>query len=143
MAHTNSFTSSVRSAYHFATALVSAARYGFPSRAIRVIGVTGTKGKTSTTEMVAAIFEAAGQRTALSNSIREKIGDTSRKNPTGRSMPGRGHLQNFLREAVDSGCETAVIEMTSEGARQHRTRHMPMQNLRSGSLSPARRSARA
>lgn len=124
------------SAYHFAVALLSAAYFGFPSRALCVIAVTGTKGKTSTTEMLSAIFEAAGQKSAVSNSIREKIGTDSHKSPSGRSMPGRGHLQRFLRSAVSAGCEVAIIEMTSEGARQHRHRGIALDALVFLNLAP-------
>lgn len=66
------------SAYHFAVAVFGALWYGFPSRSLRVIAVTGTKGKTSTTEMLAAVFEAGGHTTAVVNSIREKIGEIGR-----------------------------------------------------------------
>lgn len=58
------------SGYHFFLALFGALVYGFPSRSITLIGVTGTKGKSSTTEYLNAIFEAHGTETALLNSIR-------------------------------------------------------------------------
>ncbi len=66
--------------YHFLLAWAGARRYGFPSRRIAVIAVTGTKGKSSTTEILNAILEKAGLKTALSNTIRFKIGGTSRPN---------------------------------------------------------------
>lgn len=128
--------SRVRSAYHFLIAHGGAILYGNPSRRLRVIGVTGTKGKTSTTEMIASILEAAGEKTALINSIRIKVADTAKRNPTGRSMPGRAQLQKFMRDALSTGCTYAVIEMTSEGARQHRHRGIQMDALVFLNLAP-------
>lgn len=128
--------SSVRSAYHLCVALTGAALFGFPSRRIRVIGVTGTKGKTTTTEMISVILEASGQRTAIINSIRTKIGDKKERNLSGRSMPGRARLQRFLRQAVKARCTYAIIEMTSEGARQHRHRGIELDALIFLNLAP-------
>jgi len=108
--------------YHFLLGCLSAFVYGFPSREIFVLGVTGTKGKSSVLELVNAGLEAAGYKTALSSSIRIKIGNDSELNKTGNSMPGRFFLQKFLRQAVDTGCRYALIEVTSEGVRQHRAR---------------------
>src|SRR5205085_2205442 len=96
--------------------------YGHPSRKLIVIGVTGTKGKSSTTEMLNAIFEEAGFKTALINSIRIKIDANSEPNKMRMSMPGRFYLQRFFSEALKDGCTVAIVEMTSEGARQHRHR---------------------
>src|SRR5579864_1313134 len=82
--------------YHLALAYIGALVYRFPSEKSIVIGVTGTDGKSSTTEFINAIFEAAGYNTALSNSIRVKIGSHAVPS-TGRSMPGRFFIQRFLR----------------------------------------------
>lgn len=106
--------------YHWLLSFVSAILYRFPSRSLRVIAITGTKGKTSTAEIMNAILEEAGHTTALASSLRFKIGNESRTNTFGMSMPGRGYIQKFLRGAVKKGCDFAVIEMTSEGARQFR-----------------------
>lgn len=124
------------SLYHFSLALVGAALYGFPSRHMTVIAVTGTKGKSSTTEYINAAFESGGKRTALLNSIRMKVGGTSIDNPAGRSMPGRFFIQRFLRDARSAGCETAIIEMTSEGARQFRHRGISLDCLVFTNLAP-------
>lgn len=127
---------SLISAYHLAIALGGAFLYRFPSRSIKVIAVTGTKGKTSTSEMVSSILEATGQKTALINSIRIKIGQKKQRNTIGRSMPGRARLQKFLRDAVREKCAYAVIEMTSEGARQHRHRGIELDALVFLNLAP-------
>jgi UDP-N-acetylmuramoyl-L-alanyl-D-glutamate--2,6-diaminopimelate ligase len=112
----------VRSTYHFLWAWIGARRHGNPSNRIFVIGVTGTKGKTTTLELINAILEAAGKRTALLSSLRMKVGDESKKNELGNSMPGRGYLQKFLRRAFDEKCSYALIEVTSQGVVAHRHR---------------------
>lgn len=123
------------SAYHFSLAMLGAALYGFPSRRLIVIGVTGTNGKSSTTEYIDAIFQEAGYRTALSNSVRIKIADQVEPS-TGRSMPGRFFIQRFLSHALKSGCTVAIIEMTSEGARQYRHRGIALDALVFTNLAP-------
>ncbi len=109
------------SAYHFGLAITGALVYGFPSRRMTVIAVTGTKGKSSTIEYLNAVFEEAGHVTALSSTIRQKIAGEEHAN-SGRSTPGRFALQKFLQTAVRANCSVAILEMTSEGARQHRHR---------------------
>lgn len=124
------------SGYHFFLALFGALVYGFPSRSITLIGVTGTKGKSSTTEYLNAIFEAHGTETALLNSIRIKVGRNSSPNTSRMSMPGRFFIQKFLRHAVKSGCTVAILEMTSEGARQFRHRFLDLDAFIFTNLAP-------
>lgn len=124
------------STYHLGMALLGAALFGFPSHRLIVIGVTGTKGKSSTTEMIAAIFNAAGHKTAVLNSIRVKVADDSQPNLLRMSMPGRFFIQNFLSRARSAGCSVAVLEMTSEGARQHRHRGLALNALVFTNLAP-------
>ncbi len=107
-------------AYHYFLAFFGATYYCFPSRNLRVVAITGTKGKTSTAEMINAILEEAGYKTALSGSLRFKIGNKSELNNFGMSMPGLSYLQKFLKKAINEKCDWAVIEMTSEGAKQFR-----------------------
>lgn len=120
------------SAYHLLWAWAGAVTYGRPSRKIFVIGVTGTKGKTTTVELLNAILETAGKRTALLSSLRIKIGDHNEKNPGGNSMPGRAFIEHFLAQAVRVGCGYALIEVTSQGVVQHRHRFI---NWRIGALT--------
>ncbi len=113
-------------AYHKALSFMAALWYRFPSRKIKVIAVTGTKGKSSTTEIINAILEEAGFKTALSNTIRFKIGNDSKPNLFKMSTPGRFFLQSFLRKAVSKGCQYVVIELTSQGALLFRHRFIEL-----------------
>jgi UDP-N-acetylmuramoyl-L-alanyl-D-glutamate--2,6-diaminopimelate ligase len=110
--------------YHFLLALFGALFYQFPSKKLNLIGVTGTNGKTTTTEMIAKIFEKAGKKIALLNSIRFKIGEKEEINKLRMTMPGRFFIQRFLKKAVKEGCEFAILEVTSEGIKQYRHRFL-------------------
>lgn len=108
--------------YHLLLAWWGAVRYRRPSRELVVVGVTGTKGKSTTVELLAAVFVAAGFPVASISSVRERVGDAVDTNRSGNSMPGRGKLQRFLRRAADRGCRYAFVEVTSEGIGKHRHR---------------------
>ena len=123
-------------AYHRSLAFLGALWHGFAGRKLYVIAVTGTKGKTTTTEILNAILEEAGYKTALSNGIRFKVGDESERNMTKMSMPGRFFLQGFLDKARVAKCTHAIIEMTSEGARLHRHEWIPLDAFIFTNLSP-------
>ncbi len=110
------------SAYHFLWAWSGAQFHRHPSKKIFVIGITGTKGKTTTLELLNTILESAGKKTALLSSLHIKTGSRDKKNPTGNSMPGHGYIQKFLREAIRDGCQYALIEVTSQGVAMHRHR---------------------
>lgn len=88
-----------------------------------MIGVTGTKGKTTVVELINAGLEEAGKKTAILSSIRRKVGDKDGPN-TGNSMPGRFAIQKFLSDAVKAKCDYALVEVTSEGVTQHRHRNI-------------------
>lgn len=106
--------------YHAAWAFGSALYYGFPANKLIVIGVTGTKGKSSVTEMITAILEEAGHSVAVSSTIHFKTGKKTRPNTFKMTLPGRGFIQKLLAEAVRDGATHAVIELTSESAVQYR-----------------------
>lgn len=112
--------------YHYLLTLTGAMIYGFPSKKLFVIGVTGTKGKSSTIEIINKILEDAGHKTALSNTIRFKIGNESKANMYKMSMPGRFFIQKFLYDAVKAGCTHAVVEITSEGYLLYRNKFIDM-----------------
>lgn len=108
--------------YHFFLAFLGAVLYGFPSKKLKVIGVTGTNGKTTVVSLATNVLEEAGFKVASLSSIRFKIGNKEELNTLKMTMPGRLRLQKFLRQAVDNSCHYAVIEVTSEGIKQHRHR---------------------
>jgi UDP-N-acetylmuramoyl-L-alanyl-D-glutamate--2,6-diaminopimelate ligase len=126
----------VFSFYHFLFAFLGALIYGFPSKKLILIGVTGTNGKTTTTEMIASIFEKAGKKIALSNSVRFKIGEKEEINTLRMTMPGRFFIQRFLKKATKEGCEYAIIEVTSEGIKQHRHRFLNFKVVVFTNLTP-------
>jgi len=109
-------------AYHFTLALIGAALYPFSGRRIKVIGVTGTKGKTTTASVIYSIFESAGKKTALLSSVNVNFGEKKTRNPFSNSMPGRFFIQKFLKDAVKDNCEFAVVEVTSQGIILYRHR---------------------
>lgn len=115
--------------YHFLFAHIAAAWYGHPGNKLFIIGITGTKGKSSTAEIMNHILEAAGYKTMLAGTIRFKIGNSSTPNLFKMTMPGRGFLQKCMHDAVKSGCTHAVIEITSEGAKQFRHVGIPLDAL--------------
>jgi UDP-N-acetylmuramoyl-L-alanyl-D-glutamate--2,6-diaminopimelate ligase len=111
--------------YHYFWAVGAAFWYRFPARKLTVIGVTGTKGKSSVSEMLYTIFTEAGYVTALSSTIHFTIGKESKPNVFKMTLPGRGFIQKFLAQAVAQGATHAVVEITSEATLQYR--HMGLE----------------
>ena len=106
--------------YHFLLAFLGAVLYRFPAKKIKVIGVTGTNGKSTVVEMTSKILEEAGYRVGSLSSIKFKIGDKEWPNTLKMTMPGRFKIQKFLRQALNSGCQYMILEVTSEGIKQYR-----------------------
>ena len=82
-------------AYHLTLAYLAALFYGFPSRKIKIIGITGTKGKSSTIYFLSRILEGAGYKTAAISTIQFKIAEKEWPNSLKMTMPGRFALQSF------------------------------------------------
>jgi UDP-N-acetylmuramyl-tripeptide synthetase len=122
--------------YHYSLSLFGALYYRFPSKEITVIGVTGTKGKSSVVELLNAIFEADGRRTAVAGTIRFKIGEKSERNLYKMTMPGRFFIQRFLRDSVNAGCDIAILEMTSQGVLLSRHKFIHLDALVFTNISP-------
>jgi len=103
-----------------ALAHLAAAWHRFPSRRLRLIGVTGTDGKTTTVTLIQAILEAAGQPAGMVTSVNAVIGDEETETGLHTTTPEALELQNLLARMVHAGCEYAVIEVTSHGLAQYR-----------------------
>lgn len=123
-------------AYHWVLALAATIVYRFPAKKIKVVAITGTKGKSSVCELVNAILEEAGYQTALASTIRFKIGGRTARNLFKMTMPGRFFIQKFLRAAVRENCDWAILEITSEGARQFRHKFIDLDGLIFTNLAP-------
>ena len=108
--------------YHLSLAFLGALIYGFSSKKLKVIGITGTKGKSTVVELAGVILEGAGYKVASLSSIKFKIDKKEWVNKLKMTMPGRFKIQRFLREAVKVGCQYVILEVTSEGILQHRQR---------------------
>lgn len=107
-------------AYHFCWAILASLYYGFPSKKMVIIGVTGTKGKTSTANFIWSCLNAGGQKTGIITTANIKIGEKELLNKYHMTMPGRFILQKFLAQMVKEGCKYCVVETTSEGIKQSR-----------------------
>jgi len=112
----------IKGIYHFLVSWLASVVYRSPSTGIFVLGVTGTKGKSTVLEIIHFILEGAGYKTAMLSSVFIKIGKDRKDNITENTMPGRFFIQKFLKNAGDAGCKYALIEVTSEGIVQHRHR---------------------
>lgn len=110
----------VISFYHYSLVFMGALFYGFPGKNAVIIGITGTKGKTTVAELLNAFLESMGKKTAMANSLRFKIGEKSWSNNLKMTMPGRLFLQKFLFHAKKKRCQYVILEVTSEGIKQHR-----------------------
>lgn len=103
----------------YAMALISAAWYGYPAEKLKVIGITGTKGKTTTTYMIKSILEAAGHKVGLIGTIEAIMGDEVI--PACNTTPESMTIQKYFARMVEIGCDCVVMEVSSQGLMLHRT----------------------
>ncbi len=104
---------------HYAMAFVSAAFFGYPAEEMKTIGITGTKGKTTTTYLVKSILENAGRKVGLIGTIEIIIGD--KHIHADHTTPESYLIQKYFRQMADAGCDTVVMEVSSQGLMLHRT----------------------
>ena len=103
----------------YALAFVSAAYFGHPAEKLKVIGITGTKGKTTTTYLVKSILEHAEHKVGLVGTIEAVIGQEHI--PANNTTPESYVLQEYFAKMVEAGCDTVVMEVSSQGLMLHRT----------------------
>jgi UDP-N-acetylmuramoyl-L-alanyl-D-glutamate--2,6-diaminopimelate ligase len=115
--------------YHRIIGWFFAFAYGFPAKRMTVIGVTGTKGKSSVCDMLYTVLLHAGYPVAVAGTIRFAIKENSEPNKFKMTMQGRGFLQDFLSRARKQGCTHAVVEITSEGVRERRHKYLSLNAL--------------
>lgn len=103
----------------YAMAFISAAWFGHPAEKMKIIGVTGTKGKTTTTCLIRSVLEKAGHKVGLVGTIETIIGD--RHIHAMNTTPESYMLQEYFADMVNEGCDIAVMEVSSQGLKLHRT----------------------
>src|SRR3990167_10299192 len=110
----------IKNYYHLLQAIIAATYFGFPSKKLVVIGVTGTDGKTTTVTMIYHILKEAGQEVSMISSLGAQIG--SKKIGTGMHVttPNPYYIQKYLKLAKDAGSKYFVLEATSHGLDQNR-----------------------
>ena len=109
----------------YGLALMSAAYFGYPADKLKVIGITGTKGKTTTTYMVKSILEGVGHKVGLIGTIEAIIGDNVI--PANNTTPESYVIQKYFAEMVEAGCDSVVMEVSSQGLMLHRTAGIPFE----------------
>ncbi|MCI5900773.1 MAG: UDP-N-acetylmuramoyl-L-alanyl-D-glutamate--2,6-diaminopimelate ligase [Hominisplanchenecus sp.] len=124
----------------YAMALISAAYFDYPAEKLKVIGITGTKGKTTTTYMVKSILESAGHKVGLIGTIEAIIGEA--RIPAANTTPESYTIQNYFHQMVEAGCDCVVMEVSSQGLMLHRTAGIPFEigiftNIEPDHIGPA------
>ncbi len=102
-----------------ALAKMSCNFFSHPSKELAVIGITGTKGKTTVAHIVKSVLEAGGMMTGIIGTVGARFGDTVL--PTVNTTPESYELQKMFRQMVDGGCKAVAIEVSSLGLKAHRT----------------------
>ena len=110
----------VKNIYHLLRAFTACIYFGFPSKKLTVIGVTGTDGKTTTSHMIYEILKSANKKVSLISSIHAQIGEKTYDTGFHVTTPDPVALQKFLKKVVDSHSEFLVLEVTSHGLDQNR-----------------------
>ncbi len=110
----------IKNSFHFSQAFLGALLFSFPSRKLKIIGVTGTDGKTTTASLIYHILHTNGVKTSLISTVEAKIGGESIETGLHVTTPDPIALQKLLKRMVDAGSEYGVVETTSHGLAQER-----------------------
>ena len=121
---------------HKIRAVFAAVFYGFPAKKLIIIGVAGTKGKTTVCNLIAKILEEDGKKVAMITTANLKIGKKEWLNKVKMTTPSSFFIQKFLRQAVEKKCDYAIIETTSHGLVQYRHWGIPYQIVVLTNLMP-------
>lgn len=113
---------SVFKVYHFLIAITGALRFGFPTKKMITIGVTGTSGKSTTVFLLGRILNAAGHKVGSTSTIEFCIGNECTLNKSKMTQLGRWGTQRFLAKMLREKCDVAIVETTSQGIEQFRHR---------------------
>ena len=109
----------------YTLALMSAAYFGYPAEKMKIIGITGTKGKTTTTYMIKSILDSVGYKVGLIGTIEAIIGD--KRIPASNTTPESYTIQQYFAQMVEEGCDCVVMEVSSQGLMLHRTAGIPFE----------------
>lgn len=128
--------SSILNTYYYLLAFIGSIIYGFPSSKMLVIGVTGTKGKTSTINFIWSVLMAGGYKTGIISTANIRIGDREDLNKYHMTMPGPLIIQELMSQMVKEGCKYCIIETTSEGIKQYRHKFINYDTVVFTNLTP-------
>ena len=123
-------------AYHYLAAQTTAFYYGFPSKNLVTIGIVGTKGKTSTANLLWSCLNGAGFKTGMLSTANIRVGQKEVLNKYHMTMPSPFVVQGYLKKMLKDGCAFAIVEATSEGIKQFRHKGIDFDFLVFTNLSP-------
>lgn len=109
----------------YALALMSAAYFGYPAEKMKIVGITGTKGKTTTTYMIRDILQSVGHNVGLIGTVEAIVGD--KHYPTANTTPESYDIHRYFAEMAEAGCDTVVMEVSSQGLMLNRTAGIPFE----------------
>lgn len=122
--------------YHFLISSLAVRYFNDPSQEMVVVGVTGTKGKSTVVNLAGRMLAQAGYKVGWITSVNVRIGEQIKPNPWNMTMPGRFMLQRALRKMAAANCEYVLVEVTSEGIKQWRHRGINFDTVCFTNISP-------
>jgi UDP-N-acetylmuramoyl-L-alanyl-D-glutamate--2,6-diaminopimelate ligase len=117
----------IEEAYRIGRVRLVSAYYGNPARSLRVIGVTGTNGKTTTVNYVNEILKEAGYKTAMFSTATIEVAGQAKRNELNATVASTGEMQRFFRDAKRAKVDFAVLEFPSHALHQHKLDTVPVE----------------